>query len=342
MPGAAHSAYVRRMRRPPALLLAAALTSLAALAGCSIGGGERVGGEPVKDAHELTMLTIFDEAKQFTDEVSRLSEGGLRIRVVPVEPQGVEYEAAVLRRMQAGEADLGLVGTRAWDDFGAPGLAALGAPFLLDSYPLQERVFTSDLVEPILEELRPAGFEGIGLLPGPLRRPFGLAGALAAPDDFRGLAIGTQQSNVADATLRALGANPASPPERRGRTEGASRARRGRVPGSSHRERPSRRARLPPDDQRQPLAEVDCRLRPQGGLQPAERRRTPDPAHGLDKRRTAEGRRRPQLRRGSRWEPVQEGEHRLRCGEPPAAASSAPGRRPGVRRPRARSRRSAP
>ena len=64
-----------RMNRPPALLLAAALTSLAALAGCSLGGGERVGGEPAPDAHELTMLTIFDEARQFADEVSRLSNG---------------------------------------------------------------------------------------------------------------------------------------------------------------------------------------------------------------------------------------------------------------------------
>jgi TRAP-type C4-dicarboxylate transport system substrate-binding protein len=208
MPSTSDWAYVRRMTRSPAPLLAAALTSLAALAGCSLVGGERVGGEPAPDAHELTMLTIFDEARQFADEVATLSKGELRIRLVPVEPEGVDYEAAVLRRMQAGEADLAVMGTRAWDDFGAPGLAALGAPFLIDSYPLQERILTSDLVDPILEELRPAGFEGIGILPGPLRRPFGLAGVLAAPSDFQGLAIGTQQSNVADATLLALGASP--------------------------------------------------------------------------------------------------------------------------------------
>ena len=62
MPSTSDWAYVRRMTRSPALLLAAALTSLAALAGCSLGGGERVGGEPAPDAHVLTMLTIFDEA----------------------------------------------------------------------------------------------------------------------------------------------------------------------------------------------------------------------------------------------------------------------------------------
>ena len=37
------------MTRPPALLLAVALTSLATLAGCSLGGGERVGGEPAPE-----------------------------------------------------------------------------------------------------------------------------------------------------------------------------------------------------------------------------------------------------------------------------------------------------
>ena len=180
------------------------------LAGCSLGGPERVGGEPDADVHELTMLHLFDpqEVTQFTDEVSRLSEGELRIRMIHAEQDGVDYETATVRRLQDGEADLAVVGTRAWDDLGAPGLAALGAPFLVDSYPLQERIFTSGLVETILQELRPAGMVGIGILPGPIRRPFGLTSALVAPRDFQGLTIGTQQSNVADATLMALGAQP--------------------------------------------------------------------------------------------------------------------------------------
>ncbi len=71
--------------------------------------------------------------------------------MIPVEPEGLDYEASVFRRMQEGEADLAAMGTRAWDDFGGPGLAALNAPFLVDSYPLQERIFTSGLVETLLE-----------------------------------------------------------------------------------------------------------------------------------------------------------------------------------------------
>jgi TRAP-type transport system periplasmic protein len=110
--------------------------------------------------------------------------------------------------MRHGRADLAFAASRAWDQFGANGMRALHAPLLIDSYRLEERVLHSELVGPLLEELRPLGLVGIGILPGPIRRPFGVADRLAAPRDFRGLTIGTQQSRVADATMRALGASP--------------------------------------------------------------------------------------------------------------------------------------
>ena len=110
--------------------------------------------------------------------------------------------------MRDGRADLSIASPRAWDEFGLKRLRALSAPVLIDSYPLQEWVLTSGLVDPMLEELRPLGLVGIGILPGPIRRPFGAAHRLTKPEDFRGLTIGTQQSRVADATMRALGATP--------------------------------------------------------------------------------------------------------------------------------------
>ena len=197
------------MTRAPALLGVVALTTFATLAGCSLSGPERVGGDPTAEVRVLTMLNPYgtQEVLQFADEVSKLSDGELRIEAIPAEHVGIDYEAATIRDMQDGRADLAVAGTRAWHEFGAPGIAALGAPLLVDSYPLQERILTSGLVETMLREL-PAGLVGIGMLPGPLRRPVGLEGPLAAPSDFQGLAIGTQQSNIADATLRALGARP--------------------------------------------------------------------------------------------------------------------------------------
>ncbi|HET6832832.1 MAG TPA: TRAP transporter substrate-binding protein DctP [Acidimicrobiales bacterium] len=155
--------------------------------------------DPFSNGQELT---------QFVDEVSRLSHERLRIRVVSAGHGGADYEAATIRDVQDGDADLAFAASRAWDDFGVRSLRALSAPFLVDSYPLQEAVLTNGLVDSMLEELQPAGLVGIGILPGPIRRPLGVANALAAPSDFSGLTIGTQQSRVADATMRALGAHP--------------------------------------------------------------------------------------------------------------------------------------
>jgi len=200
------------MTRAAALLIAAALTTVAAPAGCTPSGSERVGGERAADTRVLTMLDPFgnnrQELTQFVNEVSRLSHDKLGIHVVPAGHDGADYEAATIRDMQGGRADLAFAGSRAWDEFGAPSLRALSAPFLVDSYALQERVLTSALVGTMLQELQRSGLVGIGILPGPIRRPLGVAHALAAPSDYRGLAIGTQQSRVADATLRALGARP--------------------------------------------------------------------------------------------------------------------------------------
>ena len=199
------------MTRVAALRIAAALSASVALAGCSIGDAERVGGERAADVRVLTMLDPIgnrQELTQFVDEVSRLSDGTLEIRFVTASHDGADYEAATIRDMQDGRADLAFAGSRAWDEFGAHSLRALGAPFLVDSYPLQKAVLTSGLANSMLDDLQPSGLVGIGILPGPIRRPLGVADTLASPSDFVGLTIGTQQSRVADATLRALGARP--------------------------------------------------------------------------------------------------------------------------------------
>jgi TRAP-type C4-dicarboxylate transport system substrate-binding protein len=192
-------------------VLAAALAMVLAASGCLGGDSDRVGGEPTAETRVLTMLDPFSNRQvltEFAAEVERLSDGALRIRIVEAGHEGPEFEAATIREMRRGRADLAFAGSRAWDEFGVERLRALGAPLLIDSYRLQERVLASDLVDPMLEELRRLGLVGIGILPGPIRRPLGADGRLAAPDDFRGLTIGTQQSRVADATLRALGADP--------------------------------------------------------------------------------------------------------------------------------------
>jgi TRAP-type C4-dicarboxylate transport system substrate-binding protein len=179
------------------------------LAGC--GGPDRVGGDAA-DPRLLTLMNPIDgieEIAAFTDQVARLSHGSLRIRVVrsPYQER-TDYERAVIDEVRAGRVDLAWTGSRAWDG----SLRALHAPLLIDSYALEQRVLDDGLVQGMLDELRADGFVGIGVLAGPLRRPVGLHGPLVAPADYDGLAIGEQQSHVAAATLRALGARPVALP----------------------------------------------------------------------------------------------------------------------------------
>ena len=99
------------------------------------------------------------------------------------------------------------------DEFGVLSLRALTAPLLIDSYALQERVMQSSLAARMLDELRKLNLAGIGILPGAMQRPLGFGHRLAAPDDFRGLTVGSQPSRVTDAVLRTLApARPRSPP----------------------------------------------------------------------------------------------------------------------------------
>jgi TRAP-type C4-dicarboxylate transport system substrate-binding protein len=120
----------------------------------------------------------------------------------------VDFETGLIGDVQAGKADLGAAGAEAWASAGVTSFQALDAPLLIDSYTLQARVLRSPLIGQMLGGLAAAGLAGIGVLPGTLRKPLGITRPLRSPSDYAGLTIGTQQSRVADATMRALGARP--------------------------------------------------------------------------------------------------------------------------------------
>src|SRR4051794_3610410 len=200
--------------RSVSIVASLALSALAA--GCGSSASERVGEQAKGPPHVLTMLKPIDNGEElgyFQREVDRLSKGKLRIRL---EPSGyskqTDFEAATIRDVQHGRADLAFAGTRAWDEFGVRRMSALMAPLLVDSYPLQQRVLGGELGREMLAELRPIGLVGIGILPGGMRHPFAFTKRLGGPADYRGLEIGTQQSRVADATMRSLGADPVRVP----------------------------------------------------------------------------------------------------------------------------------
>jgi TRAP-type C4-dicarboxylate transport system substrate-binding protein len=187
------------------------LLAVLVLAGCH-GGADKAGGSAARTPTVLTLAIPFGqptEVNGFASNVSRLSRGTMRIAVTPRWRYGqIAYEKGLISDVQAGKADLGVAGTRAWDSVGVTNLRALGAPFLINSYPLQNRVLRSPMIPEMLDGLRQVGLVGLGVLPGQLRRPLGVTHPLLGPSDYAGRRIGVQQSLVASATMRALGAAP--------------------------------------------------------------------------------------------------------------------------------------
>ncbi len=197
------------MRAPfwaPSVVVAALV-----LAGCH-GGADKAGGKAARKATVLTLAVPFGqptEVNGFANNVSRLSHGTMQITVLPRWRYGqIAYEKGLIADVRAGKADLGVAGARAWDSVGVTSLRALGAPLLIDSYALQERVLRSSMIAEMLNGLTPLELVGLGVLPGQLRRPFGVTHPLLGPSDYAGRKIGVQQSLVASATMRALGATP--------------------------------------------------------------------------------------------------------------------------------------
>ena len=175
------------------------------------GGGDKAGGKSGKPV-VLSMANAGSNSHEldvFVKDVASLSGGRLRIELRSRWRLGqVGYETALIRDVAAGRFDLGWSGSRAFDSVGVTTLRALAAPLLIDSYALEEKVVRSPLAAQMLHGLRPLGLVGLGILPGPMRKPFGISGPLVKPSDYAGRRIGTQQSLVADATFRALGSRP--------------------------------------------------------------------------------------------------------------------------------------
>jgi TRAP-type transport system periplasmic protein len=194
--------------------LAVASGLLLAASACGGSGSDKAGGEetaarPVGKPVTLTLVTpdgLWSSA--FGDAVASLSGGTMRIEHRVEGGRLLDSERRTVERVRAGRAELGSVGTRVWDTMGVTSLRALVAPFLVDSFDLQERVLESSIAARMLGGVGDAGVVGVALLPGPLRRPLGSGRPLADPRDYQGARIGIRYGGVARATFRALRATP--------------------------------------------------------------------------------------------------------------------------------------
>jgi TRAP-type C4-dicarboxylate transport system substrate-binding protein len=182
----------------------------AALAGCGAEASDRAGGSRPVEAKVLVMANAnFEpgELQAFDAAVRRASGGRLRIewRNEYARGRSGNAEVAVIRDVSAGKADLGWAGSRAFDQVGDTDFGPLHAPLLIGTYEDEVRVVADGLVEPMLAGLDALGLRGIGVLPGPLRRPLGRR-PLRGPEDWDGAVIASSGGRQIDASLRALGA----------------------------------------------------------------------------------------------------------------------------------------
>lgn len=182
-----------------------------AAAACTSAGGDKAGGSSPK----VVMLSLGDvendpsSVQPYADAVKALSGGTLQIQIKLNWRRGdPQNEGALIKDVERGKANLGVVPVRSFDTVGIDSFQAMQAPFLIDSYALEKRVLSSDIPAKMLAGMRPAGLVGLAVLPGDLRKPLGLTRALVSASDYRGARVGIRPGKVADATMRALGAIP--------------------------------------------------------------------------------------------------------------------------------------
>ena len=194
-------------------LLALALAA-PAVAGCSgTAGADKAGGlagGPV--VLRMASASSYPPPPPVADFIRRvrmLSGGAVRIELIN---QWGNYapsnEAQVIHAVATGQVDLGWAGSEAFDKVGAPGLRALSAPMLIDSYPLENAVLKTTIPARMLAGLNQVHVAGLAVLGDELRHPIAVRRPLLAPADWRGLSIGTYRSGIQEQAIRALAATP--------------------------------------------------------------------------------------------------------------------------------------
>jgi len=199
------------MKTAVGIALALALSA----AGCT-GRSIDKAGSPVSTKPLVLTLAAHDDDEAYAAyaaAVKRLSGGSVRIRIAPNwrvtgTRSEIDYERGIVTDVRRGKVPLGIVGVRIWDTLGVNSFQALVAPFLIQNLVTEGRALRSPLVPQALASVRRAGVVGVALLPGRLRRPFGITRMLVAPADYRGAKIGIRLGRVAEATFAALQATP--------------------------------------------------------------------------------------------------------------------------------------
>jgi TRAP-type transport system periplasmic protein len=177
------------------------------LSGCA--AVDRAGNEPAAETVTLTAVNPLggDEFQPYLRAVEKLSGGTVRIDVEEEWHVGdLDNEKDAVEQARQGTVDLAFVPVRAWSGLDVHSFDALIAPLVVDSHALEREVLASELPSQMLDGVAPLGLTGLGILPGPMRKPVGVSRALLVPADYQDAGIGISDSAIAVKFLGALGA----------------------------------------------------------------------------------------------------------------------------------------
>lgn len=204
----------RTGRAGPLLRAVGAVALLGAVISCASNvGADRSGGQVVR----LSFATIDGDVNgnvgvgpgTFVEQLAKVSGGRLRVDVSTSYGDGAgDAESTLLRSIAVGKLDGGWPATRAFANAGIDGLRAIEAPMTLTSYAAVRDLVQGPALTIVLERLDDTGVVGLGLVVGPLRRPFAKNAPLLEPGDWREVRFRVYHSPVQSDTVRHLGGVP--------------------------------------------------------------------------------------------------------------------------------------
>jgi TRAP-type C4-dicarboxylate transport system substrate-binding protein len=192
-----------------------AVSALLVVSGCSSTGVDRAGGSKPEPVVTLKLLNTRSsiEVAPFIATLAKVSGDALTLRGgSQIGSTSATGDVDTIRAIQRGDADVAIIPARAFHEVGVATFDALVAPMAVDSLALQQKVLAGTMPSRMLSGVDTLGLVGIGILPGPMRKPAGITRPLLAPKDFKGATIAFNRSAVADRALRALGATPVESP----------------------------------------------------------------------------------------------------------------------------------
>jgi TRAP-type transport system periplasmic protein len=198
------------VRRISALRAAAGVATALSLTLSGCAAVDRAGNEPAAKTVTLTAVNPLDsvELETYLRTIDQLSGGAVRVDVESKWHVGdINSEKDAVSEVQQGRVDIAFIPVRTWHGLGVRSFDALIAPLVVDSYGLEREILASELTSKMGEGVAPLGLTGLGVIPGPMRKPVGVSHPLLSPADYRRASIGISDSVVAEKFLDQLDAS---------------------------------------------------------------------------------------------------------------------------------------